>query len=281
MEDNITNVEVLFKREPSSDRVKSTWPTSFEKSKSDNIKTKKTAHQDLIAVTRSHRRYRCQEPISDMLRVKRIIGRMHFTQSVKMEKIANLEKTAQEAENQLRMAELLLQRDGKKFDAFLKKYMKGNKERDDEEKAARKEFQNLRRELDGKIRDMKLRISSMEQNIFQLEDKLKDQNQIKMLLARNSNRKIQHGAMKSKPQDESNPSNSGVSRDHKTSEDQKSAGKKKCEKKVEETIPNDVLDFAVDIMGFEDRNFNLMKEIQDKEIRLRELQRHLKQKKRN
>ncbi|XP_063685521.1 cilia- and flagella-associated protein 100-like [Bolinopsis microptera] len=206
-------------------------------------------------------RPRCQENISDVLRVKRIIGRMHYTKLIKISKIQSLENTARNAEKKLKTAEKMLQRDEKTFDEFLRDYMEDYKWREKEDQVARKEILDYRRELEGKVRNMKLKISSIEQSIFQLEDTLSDQNKLKALLTRKVGiSKAQHAKEGNKMAN---------SQQYKNTKDEDT-------KKETTTInPIDILDFVLEFVGFEDKNFHIMQEIQKKEMKLTQLQRRL------
>ena len=188
---------------------------------------------------------------------------MHYTKLIKVSKIQSLENTAREAENKLKTAERLLQRDEKTFDDFLRKYMESSKERDKEDQVTRNEFLIYRRELDGKIRNIKLKISSIEQSIFQLEDTVNDQNQLKALLARKVDVSSSHGVKE-------------TNRMANTDQREKDKNKKHLEdKEVAIVNPIDILDFVLKFVGFEDQNFHLMQEIQKKEMKIAELQRRL------
>ena len=206
-------------------------------------------------------RPRSQENISDVLRVKRIIGRMHYTKLIKMSKIQSLENTAHNAEKKLKTAERMLQKDEKTFDEFLRDYMEDYKQREKEDQVAREKIVNYRRELEGKIRNMKLKISSIEQSIFQLEDTLGDQNKLKALLTR----KV--GVSKAQHANEGNKMANNIQYTNTKDEDTK--------KETTAINPIDILDFVLEFVGFEDKNFHIMQEIQKKEMKLTQLQRRL------
>ena len=122
-----------------------------------------------------------------MLGTMRAVRRMNYTKLIKLNEIESLEKTAHEAESRLMRAEKLLKDDEKKFDVFLREYLIGNKEKEKQEQEARDSFLMDRKGLEREIRSLRLKISSIEQSIFQLEDMINDQTQIKTLLSRNKN----------------------------------------------------------------------------------------------
>ena len=193
--------------------------------------------------------------IAELLRVKRAMSRMNYTKLIKLGEIESLEKTAHETESRLKRAEKLLQEDEKTFDEFLRKYMLGTKEKEKKEKIARDEILTSRKELESRIRSLRLKISSIEQSIFHLEDMINDQIQIKTLLSRNT------------------PKFWGVEEDMKLELTLNGDVEVAESSAVQEK--SDVTDFASDFLGFEDKNFYLMQQIQEKEIKLAELQRQL------
>ena len=69
----------------------------------------------------------------------------------------------------------------------MREYLIGNKEKEKEEQETRDSFLMNRKGLERDIRSLRLKISSIEQSIFQLEDMINDQTQIKILLSRNKN----------------------------------------------------------------------------------------------
>ena len=125
--------------------------------------------------------------ITEMLGVMRAVGRMNYTKLIKLNEIESLEKTAHAAESKLVRAEKLLKEDEKKFDVFLREYLIGNKEKEKQEQEEKDNFYMDRKGLEREIRNLRLKISSIEQSIFQLEDMINDQAKIKALLSRNKN----------------------------------------------------------------------------------------------
>ena len=150
---------------------------------------KPAADVPLNKETRTNRKVMSLEKcnIAEMLGFMRAVGRMNYTKLIKLNEIESLEKTAHEAESKLVRAEKLLKEDEKKFDVFLRDYLIGNKEKEKQEQEEKENFLMDRKGLEREIRNLRLKISSIEQSIFHLEDMINDQTKIKTLLSRNKN----------------------------------------------------------------------------------------------
>jgi hypothetical protein len=166
------------------------------------------------------------------------------------------DKIIQDAELKLRDAEKMLHRDERTFNEFLKKYMKDNKERENRDQVTKNQLLSHKRDFEGRIRDTKLKISSVEQSIFQLEDTVNDQNRLKALLAPNFEEPRPQAVKKGDKTLISCKKNKNFSED--------GTGAIK---------PIDILNFVLKFVGLEEKNFNLMQEIQKREELLIEMRR--------
>lgn len=191
--------------------------------------------------------------VTNLVEDKRSIARTQYSINVKLQELDKLETAVKTSEEKLEFAEKMLQRDEARFNVFMTEFMKDNSLEESMSNRNKNDLERLKESTKSKVRLTKLETNCLQEEIWKLEEVVKDQLEMKDLVHKIKNT---------------------VGRDPETkSEDHSQDSTIDKESELNEI---DVLSVGVSLMTLEESNFKLMNDIQDRDRKLGDIQKEIK-----